>query len=382
MSHDKCAVRWGLVGLGLVILFAFLLPSSLRAADECSVCGTNLEGKSYLMTDKVTNEQKQVCTNCITSTQICYMCGMPVGKTFMQLPDTRLLCERDSNSVVQDPAEAKAICAGVKSTLTLLLSRYMVMPGTNVTFNVADRVAMQEIFKTPGNGVECPNTMGCTRSKADKNHIKHEITVLSGLPAPYLRATCAHELTHAWMNENLSAKRRGILSKDAVEGFCEFIAYYLMDTEHEEDQKQIIRRNAYTHGQVDLYIQAEAQYGLYEVVQWVRLGVDPELEADDLWKVRSRGTFAAPTWSTNLVVPVAAKDQAQQPETLALTGLLWSRERPVALINNIPFRPGQEGPVIVGKDHVDIRCVEIRTNSVVIKTSGSSDTQELTLKGK
>jgi hypothetical protein len=381
MSHDKRAVRWGLV-LGLVTLMAYLLPGSLRAADECSICGTNLGGKSYLMTDKVSNEQKQVCTNCIASTEICYMCGMPVGKTFLQLPDSRLLCERDSNSVVQDPQEAKAICAGVKSTLTLLLSRYLVVPATNVTFNVADRVAMQEIFKTPGNGVECPNTMGCTRSRVTQNRIKHEITVLSGLPAPYLRATCAHELMHAWMNENLSAKRKSTLSKDASEGFCEFIAYYLMDVEHEEDQKQIIRRNAYTHGQVDLFIEAEARFGLNEVVQWVRLGTDPELDADDLWKVKSRGSFVAPSWSTNLVVPVAAKDQPQQPDTLTLTGLLWSRERPVALINNIPFRPGQEGPVAVGKDHVGVRCVEIRTNSVLIKTDGSSDTQELTLRGK
>jgi hypothetical protein len=362
-------------------LAAAWFAGKVCAADLCSVCGTNLDGQRYLMTDKVSSEAKQVCTNCVVSTQICYMCGMPVVKDFLTLPDGRLLCTRDSATVVQEADEAKRICADVKSSLTVLLARFLTLPGTNITFAMVDRVAMQELFKTPGNGADCPNTMGCIRSRTTQNRAHHDISLLSGLPSASLSATCAHELAHAWMYENLSAKRKAALTKDAAEGFCEFIAYLLMDSRHEEDQMQVIHRNSYTRGQIDLYLEAESRYGINEIVQWVKFGADPELISESLFRVRSRETMALPAWS-KAVVPVGEENTPKPLDVLTLTGLLWAPQKPVALINNQPFRAGQEGAVMIGRNEVSIRCLEIRTNSVVIKSAGANDTQELVLKNQ
>ena len=91
---------------------------------------------------------------------------------------------------------------------------------------------------------------------------------MSGLPVAAFKATCAHEYAHSWLNENLSDERRESLSPDAVEGFCELIAFRLMDAQNEEAQQKLIELNAYTRGHIHLFLAAEKRYGFDDIVDW------------------------------------------------------------------------------------------------------------------
>ena len=79
---------------------------------------------------------------------------------------------------------------------------------------------------------------------------------MSGLGRGRLAAICAHEYTHTWLHENVPSDRA--LDRDTVEGFCELVAYKLMTQRHEEGEKKVILANAYTRGQVNAFVQAEA----------------------------------------------------------------------------------------------------------------------------
>src|SRR5262249_1760233 len=124
------------------------------------------------------------------------------------------------------------------------------------------------------------------RAPTSHSQLRHRISLLSALPRAQFRAVCAHELTHAWMAENLPARRKNTLGHDANEGFCELIAYLLMDSQHEEDQMKVILRNNYTRGQIDLFIAAERQFGFNDVVEWMKYGTDAALNSADLNRVR------------------------------------------------------------------------------------------------
>ena len=109
---------------------------------------------------------------------------------------------------------------------------------------------------------------------------------MTGLPLAELKATCAHEYSHAWVGENVPKERRARLGRDAEEGFCELVAYLLMDSQREEGQKKFILQNRYTRGQIDLFIEAEKRYGFDQVLDWMKYGEAAQLEAGHVDKLR------------------------------------------------------------------------------------------------
>src|SRR5215469_7420787 len=67
-------------------------------ADVCAICGEEIHGTVYFVTDKVTGEKVEVCSTCIQLPR-CYICGLPV-KDGTQLPDGRWLCARDAKTAM------------------------------------------------------------------------------------------------------------------------------------------------------------------------------------------------------------------------------------------------------------------------------------------
>ena len=63
------------------------------------------------------------------------------------------------------------------------------------------------------------------------------MSLMTGLPLAELKATCAHEYSHAWVGENVPKERRARLGRDAEEGFCELVAYLLMDSQGKKGKK-------------------------------------------------------------------------------------------------------------------------------------------------
>ena len=306
---------------------------------------------------------------------------MPAKANFTELADGRFICARDAKTAVIDEADGLQICRQSKESLDRLFSRFLTFPETNVIVQIVDRLNLQQLFKFSGHDQQCPNIWGCIETKTNRGCLQHTISLLSGLPVAAFKATCAHEYAHSWLNENLSDERRESLSPDAVEGFCELIAFRLMDAQNEEAQQKLIELNAYTRGHIHLFLAAEKRYGFDDIVDWMKSGIDDRLNGDDLGRIRSI-EIARPVSPSVPNAIVSAPEQPSAPDVLMLKGIVWSKNRPLALINDRSFVAKEEGKVRVGKTNVTVRCLDIRQDSVRIQLLGSGEQQELRLKTK
>ena len=368
-------------------LFIFVLTGlmlgglSARAAlDLCAVCGQPIRGTVYIATDKVTNEKKLLCADCVRLPR-CSICGFPVRDDGKQLPDGRYLCARDARTAVVSAAEAERVCARVKDDLDRLFSRFASFPD-NVDVTVIDRIDVDSMFSPDGNDFESPNLLGCVHPETVDGRTRYQMRVMSGLPLAELKSTCAHEYAHTWVYANVARERKAGLRRDAEEGFCELVAYLLMDSQGEEGQKKFILQNHYTRGQINVFIEAEKRYGFDQVLDWMKYGELDQLEPGHVEKLRDvKMPVARPAAAPPSVYRPAAKPAplaASAPATLKLDGVLWSR-RPMAIVNGRSFQANDQNEVKVGNTNVLIRCLSIQENSVRILNVNSGKELELRL---
>jgi hypothetical protein len=364
-----------------VILSIFLLLVSLRLRadpNRCEICGGRFGDTIYTKTDSITHEKKYMCYACASWPDDCYICGLPARQNSLELPDGRFLCARDSKAVVLDDRKALRICNEAREALDRLLARFTTFPGTNVDVEIVDRVNLMELFKVPGNDFACPNVLGYTQFTTNEDNLEITISLMSGLLPAEFKSTVAHEYTHCWVFENVSPKRRKALNRSAEEGFCELISYLLMDAQREEGQKRVILGNAYSRGQIQMFIEAEKRYGLDDVLEWMKHGVDAQLK--DPAKVRDLETprLERPAPATNAAVYVYEPPPA--PDTLILRSVSWIRNQPLAVINDRTLGVGESAKVRLGKTNVLVRCLAITNDSARIQLVGSGEEQKLFLK--
>jgi hypothetical protein len=208
--------------------------------------------------------------------------------------------------------------------------------------------------------------------------LEHKLSLLSALPLASFKATVAHEYTHAWLNGHLSGKRKESLSQDGNEGFCELVSYRLMDSQNEEGQKRLIKANAYTRGQIHLFLEAEQTYGLNDLVDWMQYGTDDRLVPNDLRRIRDVEVPRVTARPATNLTSYGLKS-AEVPNELVLRGISWSPARPEAIINNRTLGLNEQGKVRVGKTNVTIRCLAIHPEAVRIRVVGSGEERELRL---
>jgi hypothetical protein len=362
--------------LGAALLFLGL-PLTTAVAQNCASCNRGIGETSYLVKDRMDDTQKQVCGDCIVLKSRCYLCSLPVRRDFLELPDGRFLCARDSKSVVLDDNSAQQAIEETKLELTRLFARFLMFPTTNVVYTVEDRVHMEELFQTPGFERQCPSIMGYIRSRVGKESgLEHSISVLSAMPRARLMAVTAHELGHAWLKENVNRD----MGRDAIEGFCELIAYKLMEQLGEGREIAYIKSNVYTRGQTGLFIDADRSLGFYTIVQWMKFGMDEELSADDQDRIRRIDQKRAQPVTQTVWQPAPAPAVTPVPDSLTLIGISGKGKRRLALINDRTFAEGETGKVRVGATNVTLRCVEIRGGSVIVQNEASEEKQELLLR--
>ncbi len=378
----SAAARTGAVLCGLVAG----CWSSL-AGDSCAVCGTGLTGEVFVLDDRVTSAKQQVCKPCMLSYPGCFLCGLPVRTNSaegVQLADGRWFCPRDSKTAVLDDAEGVRLCRETRDNMERCFSRFLTLPEKNLRIEIVDRVHLQTVFKVPGQDYRCPNVWGFMISKTNGMGLEHQIKLLSGLPIAWFQGTCAHELGHAWLNENLPTARYATLSEDAGEGFCELLAYLFMDCQHDEASKARILRNGYTRGQIQAFIEAEKRFGFNDLVDWIKYGVDGRVLPSDLDRVRvlqaRKSNPVAPVQSASSL-PAAPQTAAPAPTTLTLKSIIWQQPRPLALINNRTFAPGEQGRVRLGGTNLLVRCQQISRNSVRLLLVESGQEKTLSVFG-
>jgi hypothetical protein len=362
-------------------LLAFLFLSLVNAcAENCAVCGREIMGDTvYIFTDRVTNEKKHLCNDCSLLPDVCFVCGLPVKENFYKLHDGRVLCARDAKNVVLDPNEPKKICSDVQDEMDRLFSRFTSFP-TNVDVHVVDRVSLLALFKVPGNDYDCPDVLGYFLAKTNRHVVRFDISIMSALSRAEVKSTYAHELSHAWVAQNVPSERKKNLGKDSQEGFCELISYLLMDADNEDAEKKSILESSYTRGQIDAFVAAERAHGLNDVLDWMKWGTDSYLDPDDPDRVRvvampKEKTVPAPA---ALVFPQTIATTV--PDVLALKGILGGNGHALALINDQSLAVGESAKVRVGTSNVMVRCVAIQGDSVRIQVGDSGEQQVLSLR--
>lgn len=371
------------------VFFAFLLlllpatESRLLGADPdvCAVCGKPIVDVYYTMEDHVTLEKRHVCRTCEQSYPVCFVCGLPADTNatgFAQLSDQRVLCARDSKSAVLREEEGLRDCREVRDGLDRLFSRFTSFPETNVTVRLMDRVRLLEVFRLAGNDYQCPNVWGITQPRTNGNQLHFDISLMTGLPLSWFQATCAHEYGHTWVAEHLVPARKDNLSREAEEGFCELVAYLYMDSLNNEAQKALILRNAYTRGQIDLFVAAVKTYGFNDILDWMQFGTDDRLSASEPGRIRRIAEH--PTRLSRMVLTRPGTMPEQVPAFLTLKAVFWDPKQPSALINNRRFQTNQERTVRVGATNIVVRCLAISQDSVRVRVAGSAQERTLWLK--
>jgi len=348
---------------------------------KCSICGKPLVADYYKMVDDLTGETNRVCADC-EKLDRCSVCGLPVKTGFTRLPDGRIFCARETAAAVCSEEEEKSIVHHSHDEIDRLFSRYISFPNDDVEVSIVDKFHLQNLFFAPGFQSSCATVNGATASNPLGNgKYLHTIDLLSCMSKTHLMAVSAHEYTHAWMNENANPGRVAGLDRDTKEGFCELVAYKYMASRNETTEMEVMKRNAYTHGKINVMIAADAQYGFNAVVEWIKSGEDNRLELANLDRIRAvqGATYSARSAPLAAWTPAAAVAPTPVPDVLKLKGISGTEDHRFALINNTTFEPLEKETVRVGQTNVSVRCLEIRADSVVIQVNGSNQTQQLFL---
>jgi len=348
---------------------------------HCDLCGQVLHSKYFILEDRAEGGKKNFCRDCSDLDERCFACGLPVKRSMKRLADGRWLCDRDAAAAVDEVA-AKSICEGVRNDLDRLFSRFMTMPSDDVSLSMVDRIHLESLFKSPGYEHSCVSIFGATQTQPlpGKRYI-HSVSILSDLRRSRLMAVYAHELTHAWLGENVRADRRTTTSPDSVEGFCELVAYHYMESKHESFEMQVIHASEYTRGQIGVMLKAEEDYGFNAILEWMKSGEDSSLDIQKLDRVRAvvNSTPSAIRPAPSMVVTQTFVAPSPTPTSLKLKAISGPDRRRIAMINDGTFEVNEKGQVHVGANVVTLRCLEIRKDSVLIQIEGASSKKELVL---
>jgi hypothetical protein len=336
--------------------------------------------------DQVTQGRYFACAACLKLPDVCYLCSRPVRKDFTVLPDGRVLCERDGRNVIMDDLVAAELCAKVKADLDRQFSRFLELPETNVTVQLMDRVRLQDLYKIIGKDFACPDTRGLTETRTNAGQRQFVISLLSGQIREDLLTTCVHEHAHTWIIENVPPARQARLGRDAIEGFCELLAYLYAEDQGLLKGKTNILRNHYTRGQINLFLETHRRYGLQDIIDWMRMGEDPLLRKEDLSRVRRlEDNPLAPGAVAKSTPPVApgsmSKPKPQSlPTSLTLQGIAWSKVGPLATVNDRNLTRNETVTIQLRSGPLRVRCVEIQPQWVVLETNQSPNWLTLRLK--
>ncbi len=370
--------------LGALITAAWLFTSLAAVLfgrpPQCHICDQSIAGKFQYGEDKARGGKYEVCVDCARLETRCFACGLPVKAGFTTLSDGRCLCRPCARDAVGGQDEARNICLEVRDDLDRMLWRYLSFPRTNVVVSIVDRFTLDNLFKAPGYARVCSSVLGATQSHAvgGSNRI-HSIKILSDLDKLQLEAVAAHEFSHAWVNENLPPARKASLSPEALEAFCELIAYRLMDDRHATHQKKIIQENPYTRGQFAAFLAAESRHGFNAVLDWVKSGETAKLDAADPDGVRATRVSELPATSSPAPDYVAVAPPLPLPTKLVLRNISGTPARRFAIINNQTFGIADHARIPLAGTNLLVHCLEIRTNSVLIQLADTGTRLELFL---
>lgn len=358
-AGSTAASRATFTGVALILLGCLLSVLAQNIRDKCLVCDqANLAG-GYFNTPL-----GPVCTECSKLPHRCSLCGLPAKSNFIQTQDGRVICRREAAKVVMNERQAQRILSETSRALIRLTGGQLSLKSRHVSVKVFD-VDYWNVKDGEPVSVEM-RRVGFTQTRLAGEEMFHSILLLSGRLNSEIAAVCAHELTHAWVNENKASERE--IEKETLEAICELVAYKYMQFVKDTEQMERIEFNPYTGGKIQTLLAYEKKYGLRPILHWIASGHGSTLEMDQIYgftRLLSEKRLHQPP---HLSSP---KTSEKRPEQLALKGITITANSKMAMINNKLFRINQTQEVSVGTTTYMIRCLKIDENSVTVKVDNN-----------
>ncbi len=340
-----------------LILFLFasaIVASAAETNFTCVVCGkTPLTGRIWM------SKWGAVCDDCYKLENHCSLCGLPirVGDGSVKTGDGRFICRFDKRDAILDTAEAREVFVDTRRELMELFGRSFALNFPEVKVDLFDVDYWSEKGRDDG-----LHKFGFSSTRKNKSGVcTHEVVMLSGQRRTELVATAAHEYTHLWINENRPPEHA--IAADTVEAICELSAYKLMEAQSQPEELSRILANPYTHGEIKKLVALEKENGVAYIQNWVKNGTTAALETEV-------SALAAPVRKPALMF---TNLPALLPAALKLDGLMLEGAKRRVIISGVSFAAGETRKVSLQNRTVQIRCREIRTDSVALEVDGMAE---------
>jgi hypothetical protein len=338
----------------VLFLFTAVFVSSAETNYYCIVCGKGpLTGHIWL------HQRGAVCDDCYKLPDRCSICGLPIrpGDGAIQTGDGRFICKFDKADAVLDVAEAQDVFTDMRREMVELYGRSFALNYPDVAVRLFDVDYWSEAGRPDGlHAFGFANTR-----KTAGGDCTHEVVLLSGRLRTEMSATAAHEYTHLWINENRPPGH--VIDSDTTEAICELSGYKLMEDRKQPEQQKKILANPYTHGEILKLVEIEKEKGIGYILNWVRNGTTPNLEAEST-------AVTAPVWTRTMAF---TNTPPPLPDKLELDGLLLNGTNRRAIIGGVSFAAGEVKEVRLRTRTVEVRCREIHGSEVLIDVDAGAE---------
>ncbi|NBV22100.1 MAG: hypothetical protein EBS05_09310 [Proteobacteria bacterium] len=353
------AVWLGCLGL---LPTASAAPATPTGPLTCVVCGKPITGKYFTL-----HETNTICAECEQLPSRCAVCKLPVKDGFIKTEDGRFICKTDAPNVVLTEEEGRKLFALARTELRDLSEGAIDLRSPQI--NVAMLFNLDFTDKRANtNAAGAMHRLGFSLSRPIGESFAHNVVLLSAQPRAQTLSTCAHELGHLWLTENLKPERT--LDPDTREALCELFAYKLAVRRNDTNETARIKANPYTKGVILAALEFNAREGVPGVVQWVRTGTAATLPP-------ATGLTASDAPDAKPAGPVELRPPPPPATKLELRSLSRTAKRTTAFINGERFEPGMELSMLIDGKRRRVRLEEVQTSSVTITVDGEKQTLRL-----
>lgn len=206
--------------------------------EKCAVCGEPIDDRFVI--DGYKNKYHAYHKNEYPECSCCgrLICGVITGGG-VKYPDGRNVCSICYKTAVSDQNTIKYLLSKVKSKLVSMGLNFGSAP---INIKGVDRNELKNNdpdFNTETRGY-CNSQVRTEtlNGRIIKKVSSHQILVLKGIPEILMESIIAHELMHAWMNDNTSNSQPARIR----EGSCNFISYLYLNSRPPSQTEEYIRQ--------------------------------------------------------------------------------------------------------------------------------------------
>jgi len=209
----------------------------LHVRERCSICKGPFTG-----TISVDHAGNKFHSKHIDEFSQCNNCGILICDALtgggQRYPDGREMCSKCQRPVLL-PSEKKQILQKVYQRLVRL---GLPLSIANISVEAVD---LKTLLSYPGS-ILSVNTRGFCESTSKvetrgsevvSKRTNHKIFLVNQIPEISIESILAHELMHAWINENCQLP----LSSDLLEGSCNYISFLYLENIGTDETKGLIR---------------------------------------------------------------------------------------------------------------------------------------------